>query len=260
MKATIIVLTLGTLVLAGCQSMPAPEKPAAEAPKPAPRPEPTLKATIDLSAQRITVSERGDQLYSWPISSGTAEHPTPRGTFYPQWTAKMWYSRKYDNAPMPNAVFISGGVAIHATYATSMLGRPASHGCIRLAPTNAATFYKLVQKHGLKNVRVSVYGTPKWSAPAVARRDNGRTTRYVAAAPSSGWKFFWDDEPTYRKPVYRATSAYDPRFVKPKRRAPNVIYTMNGERIYYRRPQNPRTVYRMPPRRYYTGYGYGLDW
>ena len=29
MKATIIVLTLGTLVLAGCQSMPAPEKPAA---------------------------------------------------------------------------------------------------------------------------------------------------------------------------------------------------------------------------------------
>ena len=41
----------------------------------------------------------------------------------------MWYSRKYDNAPMPNAVFINGGVAVHATQHVSRLG---SAGVARL--------------------------------------------------------------------------------------------------------------------------------
>jgi hypothetical protein len=49
-------------------------------------------------------------------------------------------SRKYDNAPMPYAVFFNGGYAVHATFDLKRLGRPASHGCIRLHPENAAEF------------------------------------------------------------------------------------------------------------------------
>lgn len=160
--------------------------------KPAPLPDPTLKVSIDLAGQNLTVSEHGVVKYSWPISSGTASHPTPRGTFRPQWTAKMWYSRKYDNAPMPNAVFIHGGVAIHATYATSMLGRPASHGCIRLAPSNAKTFYNLVHKHGLKMTRVSVYGTPNYPASVASRRRNAPTQQQYATSGSDNdfWSLF----------------------------------------------------------------------
>jgi lipoprotein-anchoring transpeptidase ErfK/SrfK len=61
---------------------------------------------------------------------------------------RMWYSRKYDNAPMPHALFFEGGLAIHGTNAIRQLGRPASHGCVRLSPGNARTLFDLVRQHG----------------------------------------------------------------------------------------------------------------
>jgi lipoprotein-anchoring transpeptidase ErfK/SrfK len=235
-------------------------KPAEEKTAAAPAPVPvTLTAQIDLARQTMVVSEDGEAKYTWPISSGTAEHPTPRGTFRPEWTAKMWYSRKYDNAPMPNAVFISGGVAIHATPYTRYLGSPASHGCIRLAPGNAATFYKLVHQHGLKATKVSVYGTPKWRAPAVARRDDDLARRYAAQQPSSGGLFgiFGGG--------YKPTSAYDPGFTQRKyrRAAPQAFaYNDRPRRIVYRSYDGSRLYYvQRPPRRvYYNGNGYGSGW
>ncbi len=138
--------------------------------KPQPPPKPTLTASIDLSNQKMVVTVNGEARYSWAISSGVAEYPTPTGTFHPQWTAKMWYSRKYDMAPMPNAVFINGGVAVHGTYHVRSLGYAASHGCIRLSPGHAKTFYDLVQWHGLKRTKVTVFGRPRSRGPAVASR------------------------------------------------------------------------------------------
>lgn len=218
--------------------------------KPAPPPPPaiTLTAAVDLATQTIVVSENGAAKYTWPISSGTQEHPTPRGTFHPQWMAKMWYSRQYDNAPMPNAVFINGGVAIHATPYTRSLGRPASHGCIRLAPTNAKTFYNLVQKHGLKHTKVSVYGTPKWSAPAVASRGSDR--RYAARTYDGG----------YGNRI--VVSAYDQGFTQRSNyRSGPSYYTYPGDapRVYRRYRGNRYVTNQRAPRRvyYYNGYGYG---
>jgi lipoprotein-anchoring transpeptidase ErfK/SrfK len=238
----------------------APEKSAVAA-KSAPPPEPTLTAKIDLAKQTMVVTEDGDVKYSWPISSGAEEFPTPRGTFHPQWVAKMWYSRKYDNAPMPNAVFISGGVAIHATQHVGSLGRPASHGCIRLAPGNAKTFYNLVAKHGLKLTRVSIYGTPKWRSPAVASRD-APSRKYAARQDNSSW---------YSAPrQYRSVSAYDPGFMQRQyrqvyRQVPRGYYYADAPpRVYYQRRNNDRIVYvQRPQRRYYynsSGYGYGGGW
>ena len=156
---------------------PAGPEPTAEAPKPPPQP--TLVIKIDLSRQRMDVTANGNMIHSWPISSGRAGYETPRGTFKPQWAAKMWYSRKYDLAPMPHAVFINGGVAVHATSSVGLLGQPASHGCIRLAPGNAALFYSLVHKHGFQQTRVQVFGTPP--LPSVARSRNRAPENVVAA-------------------------------------------------------------------------------
>ena len=135
------------------------------------RPSITLNAKADLTLQTLTISENGRHVGVWKISSGTEDHATPRGVFQPEWTSKMWYSRTYDNAPMPHAVFFKSGAAIHATQAVGALGRAASHGCIRLAPANAETFYKLVQRHGLTHTRISVFGTPTYARPLVARRE-----------------------------------------------------------------------------------------
>ncbi len=81
---------------------------------------------------------------------------TPRGSFSVKRMAKTYYSRKYDNAPMPNSVFFHGGFAIHGTGHVKALGRPASHGCVRLAPSNAAALYALVQKHGASRTRITL--------------------------------------------------------------------------------------------------------
>ena len=68
----------------------------------------------------------------------------------------MWYSRKYDNSPMPHSIFFHGGYAIHGTDAVKSLGRPASHGCVRLHPRNARRLYNLVKAHGAGNTRIVV--------------------------------------------------------------------------------------------------------
>lgn len=162
----------------------------------------SLTASINLSSQTMTVAEGGEVVASWPISSGTAQFPTPRGTFRPHRTEKMWYSRKYEMSPMPNSVFINGGVAVHGTSYVKSLGRPASHGCIRLHPSHAAQFYAMVKRHGLASTKVTVFGTPKWGGSQYAKRKTPQ--RYA----SQNW--FNDDY------GYESSSAYAPSFTKKK--------------------------------------------
>lgn len=113
-------------------------------------------AVISLSQQRMDVSVDGTPVYSWPVSTARRGYVTPRGTFRPIRTERMWYSRKYDMSPMPFAVFFRGGYAIHGTQYLRSLGRPASHGCVRLHPANAAIFYRLVREQGLRNTRIVI--------------------------------------------------------------------------------------------------------
>ena len=110
----------------------------------------SLVASIDVSSQTMTVSQYGQVLYRWSVSTARNGYITPRGTYRPQRTARMWYSRKYDMSPMPYSVFFRGGYAIHGTGAVRQLGRPASHGCVRLHTANAATFYSMVRRSRLR--------------------------------------------------------------------------------------------------------------
>lgn len=116
----------------------------------------TVEARVSLSSQRMYVSVNGVRKYSWAVSTGRSGYSTPTGSYRPQRLEKNWYSRKYDNAPMPHSVFFRGGYAIHGTTAVSRLGNRASHGCVRLAPGNAATLYALISKHGMGNTRVVI--------------------------------------------------------------------------------------------------------
>ena len=142
-------------------------------------PSSTLRATIDLTRQRMTIVANGKRLYHWPISSGRRGYETPRGKFRHGWMAKRWHSRKYNMAPMPYSVFFNGGIATHGTTAVSRLGRPASHGCIRLRTANARTFYNLVRRHGMKRTRIVVTGHARQGSRKVARRVNRRVRRSV---------------------------------------------------------------------------------
>jgi len=57
---------------------------------------------------------------------------------------------------MPYAIFFHGGYAVHATYDLKRLGRPASHGCVRLHPDNAAQFFSMATHNGLQNTKIIV--------------------------------------------------------------------------------------------------------
>jgi len=117
---------------------------------------PAVNVVIDISSQSMSVKVNGWPYGRWKVSTARSGYHTPRGTFRVQRTAKVYYSRKYDNSPMPNSVFFKGGYAIHGSYYVRSLGRPASHGCVRLHPSHAAKLYNLVQKYGSRSTRITV--------------------------------------------------------------------------------------------------------
>jgi lipoprotein-anchoring transpeptidase ErfK/SrfK len=121
-----------------------------------PRPAPVVQVNIDISSQSMWVRVNGFPYASWKVSTAGKGYSTPRGTYGVTRMAKVYYSRKYDNAPMPNSLFFYGGYAIHGTGHLRALGRPASHGCVRLHPTNAARLFALVQKHGPRATRITL--------------------------------------------------------------------------------------------------------
>jgi lipoprotein-anchoring transpeptidase ErfK/SrfK len=115
-----------------------------------------LVARVDVSSQTMTVTNGGMVVHVWRVSTARSGYSTPRGSFRPQHLSRMHYSRKYDNSPMPYSVFFRGGYAIHGTGAVKRLGTPASHGCVRLHPSNAATLYSMIQQVGLRNARIII--------------------------------------------------------------------------------------------------------
>ncbi len=115
-----------------------------------------MVARVDLTKQRMLVMVNGVQRYSWPVSTGRKGYITPTGTYRPQRMHRTYFSRKYYNSPMPHSIFFRGGYAIHGSNATHALGRTASHGCVRLSPSNAAKLFALVQNHGPGNTLIRI--------------------------------------------------------------------------------------------------------
>ena len=115
-----------------------------------------VRAEIDLSEQRMYLFVNGRLRHKWPVSTARRGYRTPVGRFRPIRLEREWYSRKYHWSPMPYSVFFLGGYAIHGTTEVKRLGRPVSHGCIRLHPRNAATFFRLVQRTSRKNTAIVI--------------------------------------------------------------------------------------------------------
>ncbi|MGI9411268.1 MAG: L,D-transpeptidase, partial [Hyphomicrobiaceae bacterium] len=104
----------------------------------------SIRVSIDISSQRMKVYVDGRLRHVWRVSTGRRGYSTPIGTFRPTRLERSWYSRKYNWSPMPYSIFFVGGVAIHGSYYIRQLGRRASHGCVRLAPRNAARLFSMV--------------------------------------------------------------------------------------------------------------------
>lgn len=116
-----------------------------------------VNISVDLAKQTMRVENGSGETYTWPISSARKGFVTPRGVYAPQRLAVMHYSRKYHMSPMPHSIFFHAGWAIHGTNEARALGRPASHGCVRLSKENAAKLFAMVKAEGAV---INIDGTP----------------------------------------------------------------------------------------------------
>lgn len=164
------------------QSNPAPKKA-------------TILIDINKAKQKMTIFVDGIQKYDWPVSTGRAGYSTPSGTYTATSMNEIWYSKEWDNSPMPHSIFfMKDGHAIHGSYEVKHLGKPVSHGCVRIAPENATTLYALVKANGLENTQVVLNGlTP------------GGEFKYARNQPGPGWGYF---EPPYGAPYYGGPRGY----------------------------------------------------
>jgi len=143
----------------------------------------TVVIGINKTNQEMTVSLDGIEKYRWPVSTGRAGYSTPSGNYAATSMNEIWYSRQWDNSPMPHSIFfMKDGHAIHGSYEVKNLGKPASHGCVRISPENAATLYTLVKENGLKNTQVVLTG--------VTPGGEIKYARVARAQAGPGWGFF----------------------------------------------------------------------
>ena len=138
---------------------------------------------VDKAAQMMSVSVDGAPRYHWPVSTGKSGHATPAGSFTTFRMEEDHRSKEWDDAPMPHSIFFTReGHAIHGSFDVKRLGTPASHGCVRLAPQNAATLFALVKAEGLPNTKVIITGE---EPPVVAKRGTTRQRDQAAQRASA---------------------------------------------------------------------------
>ncbi|MDI1266660.1 MAG: L,D-transpeptidase [bacterium] len=212
--------------------------------------------SVDKDSQQMTVAVDGVERYRWPVSSGLPSHETPNGSFRTFRMEEDHYSKEFDDAPMPHAIFFTkAGHAIHGTDSVSRLGSPASHGCVRLSRENASRLFALVKQEGVLNTTVSLTGS---SQVALARNPRPRANTALARrAPQPQVEQQYDSagDPVVLTPQ-------QPRLPPQARADDGYIYPADGSsnEARYPAPSGRRVygaqVYPQQPPQYYDNRGY----
>jgi hypothetical protein len=211
-----------------------------------------LVIEIDKSTQRMTVSLDDETIHTWPVSTGLRAYDTPSGEYTPFRLVADHYSREWDDAPMPHSIFFTKkGHAIHGTTHLRNIGRPASHGCVRLEPGNARVLFGLVKKHGLANTKVVLHGeVPAASPPAVARR--APADRDDEEAPAAAPRRAERERPLYdARRDYRRYDDYW-RYGRRDYRRGYWAQRRDGSLVFIERDRE----YRLPPPYFYSRRGW----
>jgi lipoprotein-anchoring transpeptidase ErfK/SrfK len=132
--------------------------PASKTTQPRKAAAPEILVVVSKPTQTMTVTVDGHVRYRWRVSTGATYYSTPDGSYTPFRMEVMHYSREWDNAGMPHAIFFTQrGHSIHGSDHPG-LGTNVSHGCVRLTLSNAATLYQLVTSAGMAKTKVVVSG------------------------------------------------------------------------------------------------------
>jgi L,D-transpeptidase catalytic domain len=210
--------------------------------------------TVDKDNQQMTVAVDGVERYTWPVSSGLPSYETPNGSFRTFRMEEDHYSKEFDDAPMPHAIFFTKiGHAIHGTDSVNRLGSPASHGCIRLSRENAAKLFRLVKEQGVLNTTVTLSGS---SQVALARNPRPRGNTAVARrAPLPQYEQQNDSagDPVVITPPQQRAARADDGYIYPADGSSNEArYPAPGRRVYDTQAYQQQ----QPQQQYYDNRGY----
>lgn len=116
---------------------------------------------IHIKEFRLYLYDRDKYLNDYQVAVGMKEYPTPTGRFYitykeknPTWLPTSEWAKDKKGIPQPPGpdnplggywMDLGGGIGIHATPFVKSLGEQASHGCIRMAPSDAEALFNAVK-------------------------------------------------------------------------------------------------------------------
>ena len=144
----------------------------------------TVLVYIDKTNQQMTVSLDGAERYRWPVSTGRPGYSTPSGTFTATSMNEVWYSKEFDNAPMPHSIFfMKDGHAIHGSYEVKILANP-----YRMA---ACVSRRKMPRYFMSWCGRMAWRTQRWCLPALVR------ARSLGVGQAGAW-IFWA---TIRRPL-----------------------------------------------------------
>jgi lipoprotein-anchoring transpeptidase ErfK/SrfK len=121
-----------------------------------------VAVTVSRSERRARFFRRGELVKTYTVAVGTAEYPTPTGEYVvqtkqvnPAWNVpKSSWAGSLAGQVIPGGdprnplvarwIGFNGSVGFHGTASSGSLGSAASHGCIRMAPSDVIDLYKRV--------------------------------------------------------------------------------------------------------------------
>ena len=103
---------------------------------------------ISIASQTLTAWQDGVAKMTFKISTGRPGYRTPKGEFRVRAKGVKWWSRKW-KVWMPYAMNFYSNYNMHSLpysrpghlIGAKRLGRPDSHGCVRIGPANAKALY-----------------------------------------------------------------------------------------------------------------------
>lgn len=155
------ILSVLAVVVAGLVGLVAFSEPS---PSDDATPSKTLRLEVDLSDRTLSVIEHGAVTTTYPVTVGSAEHPTPRGSYTidrlvwnPSWNPpnSEWARNRKPQGPGWNnpmgrvkMFFEAPTYYVHGTRTLSEIGEAASHGCVRMSNASVLKVARVVMAHG----------------------------------------------------------------------------------------------------------------
>jgi hypothetical protein len=165
-----------------------------------------LMVLVSIPQQVMNVYRNGILIGRSSVSTGSKGHATPGGVFTILEKKKEHYSKKYDNAPMPNMQRLTWtGIAMHSG---NLPGYPASHGCVRLPYDFSQLLFATTSKGGTVVVGDGKIPTPHLASnPGLMLAPKDFTPEMLRPLANNGYD--WKPERSLSGPITIVVSSAD---------------------------------------------------